>query len=134
MREVVCQVLQMIVLVAEVYFLGHIVNQKDILLDLAKIETIMRWEVPRTPYNIRIFLGLVGYYRRFIYNFYKIVLPFTRLTKKNVTFQWSLNQQLAFETLRYRLCEALILTLPKGMDDFVVYYFTSILALGVVLT
>ena len=104
----------------EVQFLGHLVNQEGILVDPAKVETVMSWEVPRSPSEIRSFLGLEGYYRRFIKDFSKIAVPLTRLTRKGVAFSWGLEQQASFETLRQRLCEAPVLALPEGMEDFVV--------------
>ena len=84
----------------EVQFLGHLVNQKGILVDPAKIEAVMSWEVPKSPSEIRSFLGLAGYYRRFIRDFSKIVVPLTRLTRKGVVFSWGLEQQASFENLR----------------------------------
>ena len=104
----------------EVQFLGHLVNQKGILVDPAKIEAVMQWEVPKSPSEIRSFLGLAGYYRRFIQDFCKIAVPLTRLTEKSVVFRWGPEQQAAFKTLRQQLCEAPIMTLPEGVDDFVV--------------
>ena len=71
----------------EVQFLGHLVNQNGILVDPAKVEAMMRWEVPKSLSDIRSFLGLADYYRRFIQDFYKIVVPLTRLTKKAVVFR-----------------------------------------------
>ncbi|CAH1431388.1 unnamed protein product [Lactuca virosa] len=117
----------------EVQFLGHLVNQKGILVDPAKIEAVMQWEVPRSPSEIRSFLGLAGYYRRFIQDFSKIAVPLTRLTKKSVVFRWGPEQQTTFETLKQRLFEVPILTLPEGMDDFVVYCDASITGMGAVL-
>ena len=114
-------------------FLGHLVNQKGILVDLAKIEVVMQWDILRSPTEIRSFLGLAGYYMRFIQDFSKIAVPLTRLTKKSVVFRWVPEQQVAFETLRQRLCEALILTLPEGVDDFVVYCDASVTGMGAVL-
>ncbi|CAH1438308.1 unnamed protein product [Lactuca virosa] len=73
------------------------------------------------------------YYRRFILDLSKIVVPPTRLTRKGVDFQWGPEQQTAFETLRQRLCEALVLTLPEGVEDFVVFCNASITGLGAVL-
>ena len=104
-----------------------------ILVDPAKIEVVMRWEVPRSPAEIRSFLGLTGYYRRFIRDFSKISVPLTKLTRKGVTFSWGSEQQTSFKTLRQILCEAPVLALPKGMEDFVVYYNASISGLGAVL-
>ena len=102
-------------------------------MDPAKVEAVMRWELPKNASEIRSFLGLVGYYHRFIQDFSNIVVPLNCLTKKNMTFQWGTDQQLTFEILRRRLCEAPILVLPEGLDDLVVYYDTSISGLGVVL-
>ncbi|CAH1430887.1 unnamed protein product [Lactuca virosa] len=72
----------------EVQFLGHLVNQDGILVDPPKIEAVMYWEVPKSPSDIRSFLGLAGYYRRIIQNFSKIAVPLTRLTRKAVDFRW----------------------------------------------
>ena len=94
---------------------------------------VKQWEVPKTPSEIRSFLGLAGYYRRFIENFSKIALPLTRLTKKTVKFVWGPDQQVAFEDLRTRLCNAPVLTLPEGVEDMVVYCDASLLGLGAVL-
>ena len=117
----------------EVQFLGHLVNQNGILVDPAKIEAAMRWEVPRSPTEIRSFLGLAGYYQRFIKDFSKIVVPLTKMTRKGVAFSWGPEQQSSFETLRQKLCEAPVLALPEGMEDFVVYCDASISGLGAVL-
>ena len=71
----------------EVQFLGHLVNQNGISVDPAKVEAVMRWEVSRSLSEIRIFLGLDGYYRIFIQDFSKIFVPLTRLTRKVVVFR-----------------------------------------------
>ena len=76
---------------------------------------------------------MAGYYQRFIQGFSKLAVPLTRLTKKTVTFRWGPEQQAAFETLRQRLCEAPILTLPEGVEDLVVYCDAFFMGLGVVL-
>ena len=93
----------------------------------------MKWEVPKSPSDIQTFLGLAGYYLRFIENFSRIMVPLNRLMKKSITFRWGLVQQAPFETLRKKLCEASILTLPEGVDDFVVNCDTSIIGLHAVL-
>ena len=80
--------------------MGHIINQEGITVDPAKVEAVMRWEVPKNAYDIRSFIGLAGYYRRFIQDFSKIIVPLTHVSKKNVTLRWGPDQQLAFETLR----------------------------------
>ena len=79
------------------------------------------------------FLGLSGYYRRFIRDFSEIEVPLTRLTKKSVAFRRAPRQQAAFEALRQRLYEALILTLQERVDDFMVYCDALITAMGTVL-
>ncbi|KAJ9539506.1 LOW QUALITY PROTEIN: hypothetical protein OSB04_032239 [Centaurea solstitialis] len=117
----------------EVQFLGHLVNREGIKVDPAKIEAVMKWEVPKTPTDIRSFLGLADYYRRFIQDFSKIAVPLTRLTRKNVKFVWGEEQQKAFELLRGKLCEAPVLTLPEGVDDMTVYCDASYHGLGCVL-
>ncbi|KAI3682071.1 hypothetical protein L2E82_50219 [Cichorium intybus] len=117
----------------EVQFLGHVVNKEGIKVDQAKVKTIKQWEVPKTPSEIRSFLGLAGYYRRFIENFSKIALPLTRLTKKSEKFVWGPEQQAAFDELRSRLCDAPILALMDGVEDIVVYCDASLLGFGAVL-
>jgi hypothetical protein len=117
----------------EVQFLGHVVNEKGIHVDPAKIEAIKKWEAPKTPTEIRQFLGLAGYYRRFIANFSKIAQPLTALTQKDKKFMWGEKQEEAFQTLKHKLCNAPILALPEGTDNFVVYCDASHQGLGCVL-
>ncbi|KAI3819462.1 hypothetical protein L1987_13299 [Smallanthus sonchifolius] len=117
----------------EVQFLGHIVKDKGIHVDPAKIEAVKNWSTPKTPTEIRSFLGLAGYYRRFISNFSKIAVPLTALTHKGKSYEWGPKQEEAFQTLKHKLCNAPILTLPNGNDDFVVYCDASNQGLGCVL-
>ncbi|GJZ73663.1 hypothetical protein Tco_0637809 [Tanacetum coccineum] len=74
---------------SKVQFLGHVINSKSIHVDPAKIESINYWASPKTPTEIRQFLGLASYYRRFIKGFSKIAKPMTKLTQKNAKFDWS---------------------------------------------
>ncbi|GJU84458.1 reverse transcriptase domain-containing protein [Tanacetum coccineum] len=101
--------------------------------DPSKIEAVKNWKTPTTPSEIRSFLGLAGYYRRFIANFSKITKPLTSLTQKNQKYVWGVEQEEAFQTLKNNLCDAPILTLPDGVEDFVVYYDASNQGLGCVL-
>ena len=117
----------------EVQFLGHVVNKEGIKVDQAKVEAIKNWETPKTPSDIRSFLGLAGYYRRFIENFSKIALPLTQLTKKSEKFVWGPKQQGAFDELRARLSDAPVLALMDGVEDIVVYCDASLLGFGAVL-
>ncbi|GKB84605.1 putative reverse transcriptase domain-containing protein [Tanacetum coccineum] len=90
-------------------------------VDPAKIEAVKNWASPTTPTEVRQFLGLVGYYRRFIKDFLKIAKSLTELTQKNKKYIWGEDQESALQLLKQKLCEALILALPEGNDDFVVY-------------
>ncbi|XP_024961752.1 uncharacterized protein LOC112502152 [Cynara cardunculus var. scolymus] len=80
----------------EVQFLGHVVNTEGINVDPAKIDAVMNWESPKSVSEIRSFLGLPGYYRRFIQDFSKIATPLTTLMKKSVRFDWGTKQEEAF--------------------------------------
>ncbi|GKA47485.1 putative nucleotidyltransferase, ribonuclease H, partial [Tanacetum coccineum] len=117
----------------EVQFLGHVINGDGIHVDPSKIEAVKNWEAPRTPSEVRSFLGLAGYYRRFIENFSKIAKSLTVLTQKSKTFDWGEEQERAFQTLKDKLCNAPVLALPDGPEDFVVYCDASGLGLGCVL-
>ncbi|KAJ0603514.1 putative nucleotidyltransferase, Ribonuclease H [Helianthus annuus] len=119
--------------IREVQFLGHVVNENGIHVGPTKIEAIKSWNTPRTPTEVRQFLGLAGYYRRFIENFSKIAQPLTSLTQKDRKFDWGEKQEMAFQTLKDKLCQAPILSLPDGTDDFVVYCDASRQGLGCVL-
>ncbi|GJZ29042.1 putative reverse transcriptase domain-containing protein [Tanacetum coccineum] len=103
----------------EVQFLGHVINGDGIHVDSSKIEVVRNWEAPKTPTEVRSFLGLAGYYRRFIENFSKIAKSLTVLTQKSKTFDWGEEQENAFQTLKDKLCNAPVLALPDGPKDFV---------------
>ncbi|GJT39265.1 reverse transcriptase domain-containing protein [Tanacetum coccineum] len=117
----------------EVQFLGHVVNQEGIHVDPSKIEAVKNWKAPESPTEIRSFLGLAGYYRRFIENFSKIAKPLTLLTQKNKDYVWGEDQEKAFQILKEKLCNAPVLTLPDGPNDFVVYCDASHQGFGCVL-
>ncbi|GJY96909.1 putative reverse transcriptase domain-containing protein [Tanacetum coccineum] len=117
----------------EVQFLGHVINGNGIHVDPSKIEAVKNWKAPRTSTEVRSFLGLAGYYRRFIENFSKIAKSLTILTQKSKTFEWGEEQELAFQTLKDKLCNAPVLALPDGPEDFVVYCDASGIGLGCVL-
>ncbi|GJQ95171.1 hypothetical protein Tco_0006310 [Tanacetum coccineum] len=99
---------------SKVQFLRHVIDSEGIHVDPAKIESIKDWESPKTPIEIRQFLGLAGYYRRFIEGFSKIAKPMTKLTQKSVKFNWGEKEETAFQTLKQKLCSAPILALPEG--------------------
>ncbi|GJT70967.1 putative reverse transcriptase domain-containing protein [Tanacetum coccineum] len=107
--------------IPKVQFLGHVIDSEGIHVDPAKIESIKDWTSPKSPTEIRQFLGLAGYYRRFIEGFSKIAKPMTKLTQKKVKFEWGDKQEAAFQLLKQKLCSAPILALPEGSEDFIAY-------------
>nr|GEX90038.1 putative reverse transcriptase domain-containing protein [Tanacetum cinerariifolium] len=111
----------------------HVINGNEIHADPSKIEDVKNWKAPRTLTEVRSFLGLARYYRRFIENYSRIAKSLTILTQKCKTFDWGEEQELAFQTLKDNLCNAPILALPDGPEDFVVYCDTSEIGLGCVL-
>nr|GEZ87531.1 putative reverse transcriptase domain-containing protein [Tanacetum cinerariifolium] len=119
--------------ISRVQFLGHVIDCRGIHVDPAKIESTKDWASPKTATEIRQFLGLAGYYRRFIEGFSKIAISMTKLTQKDVKFDWGDKQVAAFQQIKQKLCSAPILALPKGSEDFLVYYDASIQGLGDVL-
>ncbi|GJX24229.1 putative reverse transcriptase domain-containing protein, partial [Tanacetum coccineum] len=119
--------------IPKVQFLGHVIDSEGIHVDPAKIESIKDWTSPKSPTEIRKFLGLAGYYRRFIEGFSKIAKPMTKLTQKKVKFEWGDKQEAAFQLLKQKLCSAPILALPEGSEDFIAYCDASKKGLGAVL-
>ncbi|GJV70634.1 reverse transcriptase domain-containing protein [Tanacetum coccineum] len=107
--------------IPKVQFLGHVIDSEGIHVDPAKIESIKYWASPKSPTEIHQFLGLAGYYRRFIEGFSKIANPLTKLTQKKVKFVWGDKQEAAFQLLKQKLCSAPILALPEGREDFIAY-------------
>ncbi|GKB81061.1 putative reverse transcriptase domain-containing protein [Tanacetum coccineum] len=119
--------------IPKVQFLGHVIDSEGIHVDPAKIESIKDWASPKSPTEIHQFLGLVGYYRRFIKGFSKIAKPMTKLTQKKVKFVWGDKQEAAFQRLKQKLCSTPILALPEGSEDFIAYCDASKKGLGTVL-
>nr|GEU70287.1 putative reverse transcriptase domain-containing protein [Tanacetum cinerariifolium] len=109
-----------------VQFLRHIIDSRGLHVGPAKIEAVRNWETPTTPTEVRQFLGLTGYYRRFIEGFSKIAQPLTKLTQKHKKYIWKEDQESAFQLLKQKLYEAPILALQEGNDDFVVYCDASL--------
>ncbi|WVZ80327.1 hypothetical protein U9M48_027813 [Paspalum notatum var. saurae] len=112
----------------EVRFLSHVVSKGGIAVDPSKDSA-----VPEIPKEVHGFLGLAGYYRRFIENFSKIVKPMTSLLEKDAEFRWTNAQQAAFDELKKRLTTAPVLTLPDQQKKFIVYCDASKDSLGCVL-
>ena len=95
-------------------FLGHVVSSDGIYVDPQKVEVVSSWEQPTTVTEVRSFLRLAGYYRRFIKGFSKIAGPLHCLTRKGVMFEWTDRFEGSFQTLKEKLTSAPILTLPEA--------------------
>ena len=117
----------------EVSFLGHIVSTEGIRVDPVKIEAIVNWKPPRNVTEVRSFLGLAGYYRRFIQGFSVIASSLTRLLRKGVKFEWDDKCQSSFKRLKEILVEAPVLIQPTSSRDYTVYSDASRIGLGCVL-
>jgi hypothetical protein len=117
----------------EVAFLGHIIFVGGVSADPGKVKDVLNWMPPTTASGILSFLGLAGYYHRFIKDFSKIAKPMTKLLEKNKAFEWTKECQASFEELRKRLTSALVLVLPYLTKKFDIYYDASRQGLGCVL-
>jgi hypothetical protein len=116
-----------------VAFLGHILTAEGVAVDPEKVEAVSNWQRPTNVSEIRSFLGLAGYYRRFIEGFSKIARPMTELLKKEKKFAWTEGCERSFQELKRRLTTAPVLTLPDIHRDFVIYCDASRQGLGCVL-
>ncbi|XP_020208671.1 uncharacterized protein LOC109793617 [Cajanus cajan] len=116
-----------------VSLLGHVISEGGIVIDPSKIEAVLEWKAPKSVFEIRSFLGLAGYYRRFIEGVSKLALPLTKLTRKKQPFVWDSKCEEKFQELKRRLTSAPILVLPDPSETFVVYCDASMMGLGGVL-
>jgi len=117
----------------KVAFLGSVVSNEGVSVDLQKIEVVTHWPRPKNPTEVRSFLGLAGYYRRFVQNFSKISTPLTNLTRKVTKYEWTEQCVEALQEFKKRLISASILASPTTDKDFVVYSYASRSRLGCVL-
>ncbi|KAA3466125.1 Retrotransposon protein [Gossypium australe] len=117
----------------EVGFLRHIVSAEGIRVDKNKISAIVNWKPPKNVSEVKSFLGLVGYYRRFVLGFSMIASPMTRLLQKDVKFEWSDKCQESFDLLKALLTEALVLVQHESGKEFIIYSDASLNGLGHVL-
>ena len=113
--------------------MGHVILAGGIYVDPGKVEAVLKWEKPTNVTEIQSFLGLAGYYRRFIEGFSTIASPLTKLTRKEVRFIWSKECEESFQELKRRLILAPVLALPFGTEGFMVYSDASRRGLGCVL-
>jgi hypothetical protein len=105
-----------------VKFLGYTISKDGISVDPSKVQEAMDWKPPKSVHQILSFLGLAGYYRRFIPDFSRIAKPMTELLKKGVKFVWSEECDHAFHTLRKHLTSAPLLTQPDMSKPFEVFW------------
>ena len=117
----------------EVSFLGHIVSKEGIRVDPKNIEVVVERKPPRNVTEVRSFLGLACYYKRFIKGFSMTAAPMSRLLQKNVKFEWSEKCQISFDKLKAFLTEAPVLTQSTCGKEYVIFSDTSLNGLGCVL-
>jgi hypothetical protein len=117
----------------EIQFLGHVLSARGIAVDPSKVKDLLEWKPPTTVHQVRSFLGLAGYYRRFIPDFSKLVKPITSLLRNETKFHWSSKCNEAFEQLKVLLTTAPVLAQPNINKPFDVYCDASGSGLGCVL-
>nr|XP_051212763.1 uncharacterized protein LOC127330668 [Lolium perenne] len=117
----------------EVGFLGHVISAGGVSVDPSKIQSIMEKKAPTNKTEVRAFLGLAGYYRKFVEGFSSIARPLTQLLTKDKKFEWTDKCEASFQELKQRLVTTPVLTMPDIMKDFDVYCDASKLGLGSVL-
>ena len=115
-------------------FLGHILSEDGVAADPQKTCKVAAWPEPTSQQEVRQFLGLVSYYRKFIKSFATIAKPLHRLTEKNATFKWTPQCQHAFESLRQQLVSPLILVFPDYQRPFLLDTDASNVGIGAVLS
>jgi transposase InsO family protein len=118
----------------EIEFLGHVVSAEGVSTDPAKVADVVNWKVPTCVGEVRSFVGLCSYYRRYVRNFAEVAAPLHRLTGKKVPFEWSEKCQTAFDTLKTLLTTAPILAMPNDEGRYILDTDASDIAVGAVLS
>jgi len=117
----------------KVHFLGHVISAEGVSVDPAIIAAVVDWPRPTNLTEVRSFLGMAGYYRRFVKDFWKIATPLTRLLRKDHKFGWTEECEASFQELKKKLVTAPVLVIPEGNEGYVVYGDASRQSLGCVL-
>jgi hypothetical protein len=110
----------------QVTFLGHVISKGGIFMNPNKVHDVLSWNAPTSVSDIWSFLGLAGYYRRFIEGFSKISKPMTELLEKDKKFKWTPACEASFQELKKRLMTAPILVMPNMEKSFSIYCDTLI--------
>lgn len=118
---------------SEIEFLGHIISANGIKVDPSKVKAVNDWPAPKTPSELKSFLGLAAFYQKFVRNFSDICIPLTALLKKSVKFIWTDEQQRSFDMLKRALTSAPTLIIPDLNRSFVIHSDASGFAIGAVL-
>ena len=113
--------------------MGHVISALGIAVDPSKVEVVLQWQRPKSIMEIRSFVGLAGYYRKFIEGFSKIVAPLTQLTRKDQPFAWTDRCGESFQTLKQKLTSAPVLIIPDTSKPCEVFCDASLQGLGCVL-
>jgi len=124
-----CKLLQ-----RKVEFLGHVISAEGVEMQTSKIEAVTEWPRPRSTHDVRSYMGLCGYYRRFIAGFADIAAPLHALTGKGVRFHWGPEQELAFNTLKEKLTTAPVLGMPDNEGQYILDTDASDVGLGAILS
>ena len=114
-------------------FLGQVVSSEGISVDQEKVEAVTSWQRPWNVFEISSFLGLAGYYRRFVEDFSRLVALMNKLTRKGVRFVWDDTCEQAFQELKRRLTSAPILIVPERGVGYTIYCDASREGLGCIL-
>ncbi|CAI7770301.1 unnamed protein product [Closterium sp. NIES-53] len=117
----------------ELEYLGHVVGHNGLKVDPKKVAAVQEWPVPRDVGQVRSFLGLANYFRRFLENYSTIVAPLTALTRKGCVWEWTPQCQKAFEKVKHKLTNAPVLVLPNPQKPYEVVTDASMVGLGAVL-
>ena len=107
---------------SQIAFLGHVISAQGIQVDPQKVAAVENWEQPRTVTEVLSFLGLAGYYRRFVKDFSVIAFPLTGLTRKEVRLEWDENCEQSFQQLKYYLTHTPVLALPDDSGSNICFF------------
>jgi len=105
----------------KIHFLGHVISKEGISVDPTKVAAVEEWPRPTNVSEVRNFLGMAGYYQRFVKDFSKIASPLIQLLRKDHKFEWMGDCETSFQELKQRLLTAPISTIPEGNEGYVVY-------------